>query len=290
MTDYILYAERFVCVAEPYIWDEFVKAHHRSIRPEEVDLLIPIYTREVLKNKLLEGLVTDLKASNGSNKLHIVDIGVYMGVFSIAMAAVSKQAELAASIHAYEANPVLVPAIGKNLQLHGVRASLHFNAIGRSRGKQDFVVGHGVAIGGSLVNSGTKNREDFSSYTVDVLPLSDVISDDDDLALVKIDIEGYEVLAFSSICRNKEKLNNIFIVEYAHWQGSEEVEPGVPYNEFLVHNFSIFNVGNWAWSTGVVCIEGVQSLNDCTLGNGGHNTDLLLITKGAKFIPTRYFA
>jgi len=247
VTEYILYAERFVCVAEPYIQDDFVKAHHRSIRPEEVHLFIPLYAREVLKNKLLDGLVTDLKASNSSNKLQIVDIGVYMGVFSIAMAAVSKQAELAANIHAYEANPVMIPAIEKNLQLHGVRANLRFNAIGRSRGKQDFVVGHGVAIGGSLANSGARNREDFSSYTVDVLPLFDVISDDADLALVKIDIEGYEVPAFSSVCRDKQKLNNVFIVEYAHWQGSEEVEPGVTYNQFLVDNFSILALSEIPW-------------------------------------------
>lgn len=99
-------------------------------------------------------------------------------------------------IDAYEANPLLISSIIKNLRTYDVDANLHWSAIGKHRGSQELVVNDGGAIGGSLANTDSRKHGIYFSCNVDVLPLSDILGDTLEIELVKIDIEGCEVPAF----------------------------------------------------------------------------------------------
>jgi FkbM family methyltransferase len=279
---FIFYAERFVSVADPYVLDNFVSTHHRPIKDAaEAATLVNVYREVSASNKLLSGLLKEILRINESTITSVIDIGVFMGSFTIGIALLSSQAGIQVKIDAYEANPLLISSIVKNLQIYNVEANLHWSAIGRQRGSQELVVNDGGAIGGSLSNILGRKHGDYFSCNVDVLPLSDVLKDSAELELVKIDIEGYEVQAFSSIYGSDNKLNNIFIVEYAPPQGRQQVAEGVSYDEFILAHFDVFNLGNWGWFRGAQPIHNQEELSNCDLGNGGKNTDLLFLPKRA---------
>ena len=71
-------------------------------------------------------------------------------------------------------------------------------------------------------------------------------------------------------------------MEYAPTQGSQQVVGGVSYDEFILANFDVFNLGNWGWFRGAQPIRNQEELANCNLGNGGKNTDLLFLPKRGK--------
>lgn len=285
MNEYIYFANRVVSVADPYIYDNFVKGHHRKISLDDVPSFIGAYREISIGNRLLCGLLKSIMEVNKGSAIEVVDVGVFMGTFTVGVDLCSKSVNVLTRINSYEANPLLISSIIKNFRIYNVSANLHWSAIGAKIGSQEFVVKDGGAIGGSLANINNRKVGDYFSCNVDVRPLSDILLDQEDVGIVKIDIEGYEVPAFSSVIGNKNKLNNVFIVEYAPSQANQTVAKSQSYKEFLFDNFKVFNIGNWAWFTCASEIMDVDSLVNCDLGNGGHNTDLLLIPKSLTIDP-----
>ncbi|MER2544513.1 MAG: hypothetical protein CRU78_04585 [Candidatus Accumulibacter phosphatis] len=286
MDEYIFYTDRFVSVAVPYVDDSFVSSHHRKIGAGEVGDLINTYKTVSSRNRLLSGLLNELAKVNRTKSIDVLDIGVYMGVFSIGIDLVGRSLGISTNIDAYEANPLLIAAIIKNFRLYETKGNLHWSAIGRAHGSQELIAREGGAIGGSLVNIAKSGN--FFSCNVDVLSLSEALQDKPEIGLIKIDIEGYEVPAFSSIYGNKNRLNNVFIVEYSPKQGEQAISEGVSYNDFIMSNFNVFNVGNWAWFNRSHRILDKHGLVNCVLGNGSYNTDLLFLPKGLDLDPNDF--
>ncbi len=88
--------------------------------------------------------------------------------------------------------------------------------------------------------------------------------------------------ALSSLYGSNNRLKNVFIVEFAPRQASEEVSEGVSFGEFILDLFNVYNVGSWGWFTRAQQIFSVDDLNSVELGNGGSNTDLILLPKGIR--------
>lgn len=279
MDKYIYYADRIVSVEEPYINDKFVHSHHRPALPSEVNELLSVYRDLSIKNRLLSNVLIHLHELGKGDSVRVVDIGVFMGSFSNAVSLASRFLKVPVLIDSWEANPQLISALIKNFQLYQSKVHLHLSGIGRERGVMELVVSPGGAIGASLANTASRKYGEYFACDVDVRPLCDVLDDDFTPGLVKIDIEGYEVPSFSSIVGDANRLNNIFIVEFAPRQADERVAPDQRFGDFLLDNFQIYNVGNWGWFTKATIIRSYDELIGANLGNGGANTDLVLVPK-----------
>jgi len=55
----------------------------------------------------------------------------------------------------------------------------------------ELCVSPGGAIGASFVNTSSRKYGDYYSCDVDVLPLREILRDESELELVKLDIEGF---------------------------------------------------------------------------------------------------
>jgi FkbM family methyltransferase len=285
MDNLIYYADRMVSVADPYVDDKFVQSHHRRLAPDEVEGLLLKFRKTSVDNKLLASLLLRLQEQSATEVVSVVDIGVFMGSFSNAVSLASKELAVPVSIDAWEANPQLISALIKNFRLYGSDVHLHWSGIGRERGVMELVVRPGVAIGASLAHTAERKLGDYFACSVDVTPLSDVLKDEAALGLVKIDIEGFEVPAFSSIVGDFNRLHNVFITEFEPKQAAQEVAPGKTFGDFLLEHFRLYNIGNWGWFSGAAAISSLQELVGVDLGNGGTNTDLLLVPRSFGYEP-----
>jgi FkbM family methyltransferase len=276
---YIFYADRIVSVEHPYIDDAFVLRHHKSIGEEESKKLVSIYKDLMIRNRLLAGILSYAAKHNTISHVHCVDIGVFMGSFSNAISLLSRHMDIPIQINAYEANPSLIYPLIKNFTIYDSEVLLHWNAVGAERRSMELVVAEAGAIGGSLANPNERKKGSHYSYIVDTLPLSECLPDTQDICFIKIDIEGHEVAAFSSIYNNSAMLNNIFVIEFSPCQASQEIVPGVLYSDFLFYSFQVYNIGNWGWFQQAVSVNTADELLNIDLLNSGSNTDLLLIPK-----------
>lgn len=148
MDEYIFYTDRFVSVAVPYVDDSFVSSHHRKIGAGEVGDLINTYKTVSSRNRLLSGLLNELAKVNRTKSIDVLDIGVYMGVFSIGIDLVGRSLGISTNIDAYEANPLLIAAIIKNFRLYETKGNLHWSAIGRAHGSQELIAREGGLLEG----------------------------------------------------------------------------------------------------------------------------------------------
>ncbi|MCW5724834.1 MAG: FkbM family methyltransferase [Maricaulaceae bacterium] len=231
---------------------------------------------------LLPLLLEEIARFRGDvNSIPIVDCGVFMGNFTIAAALLAEHAELELSITAYEANPALLEPIRANLALYNVSAKVHCAGIGGAYGVLNFVHKADGLIGGTLFKPDSKRGiEGYVANECEVIPLAAVLDPSMGLGIVKIDIEGNEVAAFNSIAADAGRLSNVFIIEYAPWQGKQAVG-NQTYNEFLLQHFDLFDVNNWLWVPSLQAISNAAALEQCMVANKTrtHNTDLVLVPK-----------
>src|SRR5690606_23120472 len=111
-----------------------------------------------------------------------------------------------------------------NLALYDVSAKVHGAGIGGAYGMLSFKHKADGLIGGTLFKPDSKNGLDgYVTVECEVIPLAAALNPNMGPGMVKIDIEGNEVAAFNSIAADAERLNNVFIIEYAPWQGQQAV-------------------------------------------------------------------
>jgi FkbM family methyltransferase len=202
-----------------------------------------------------------------------------MGSFSNAVSIAASHMNISISIDAYEANPSLIFPLLHNFKIYNSNVLLHWNAVGSTRSSMELVVPQGGAIGGSLLNPESRKIGNYFSCLVNTIPLSECIPTSPNISIIKMDIEGYEVPAFSSLIGDPALLDNIFIVEFSPSQASQQVAPDILYADFLFKWFQVFNIGNWAWFHNAVQVHSVEDLSTIDLANSACNTDLLLIPR-----------
>ncbi|MFN9693221.1 MAG: FkbM family methyltransferase [Synechococcaceae cyanobacterium] len=277
---YIFYADRIVSVKHPFFEDDFVAGHSKAIKEAEEDNYLSVYYEVCRNNSLLVRLIEFIASRSPGNPVNIIDVGVFMGSFSNAMSIACRHLGVKPVIHAFEVNPRLISSIIDNLRLYETEAFLHWSGVGGFTGTMEFVASPGAAIGGSLTNPDCRKYGDYFSCQVDVRSLKSILhSQESAPKLIKIDIEGFEVSAFSSIADDPEGLANIFIVEYSPNQATQEVAPNLSYSQFLLNTFFVYNIGNWGWFKKAIPIRSANELEQIELGNSGSNTDIVLIPK-----------
>jgi hypothetical protein len=67
------------------------------------------------------------------------------------------------------------------------------------------------------------------------------------------------------------------------------ISGSLTYSDFLLANYRIYNIGNWSWYSSLTPLETENDLIKADLGNGGFNTDLLLIPKAIELDVSEAF-
>lgn len=278
---------RFTTVRDPYVQDDYVqKLFTKVTLPSEARSR---YKSFLVDQPLLPLLLTALaEDAAAQEKVEVVDCGVYMGNFTIAVDIQAEAAEVTVALSAYEANPVLQTPIAANLAMYGVIARLEGKGIGGAHEMLEFAAPQDALIGGTLydIAGKTSNPERHVTLTpVPVIPLSAALSPEPAPGLVKLDIEGNEVDAFRSIARDPARLNNIFCVEYAPFQGHHSVA-GQSYNDFLLDHFAVFDINNWLWWPYAHRLATPEALSRVMQDHPSRpvNTDLLLVPKAMELL------
>lgn len=272
----------YISVLDPYNIDTFVKSEYSE------DVNIDQKYGEYLKfiniksdiSKIIKEVIAYNKKLENSIPLCIIDCGVFMGTFSVAAGLVAADAGAETRQYAYEANQALIDPIRMNFAGYGLDIAVHNNGVSGAKGTLEFAHSSTGIIGGSLIGAADRGSE-YTKQVCEVLPLSDILDDHETLSVIKLDIEGSETGAFNSISDDRRKLSNVFIVEYAPWQGAVKLDNGQTYNEFLICNFDILDLKNWMFSQAAV-IDNVTALERIVENQPSRpNSDIALIPKGA---------
>ena len=271
----------FTSVREPFIQDEFVRSIFKQVIPAEQAR--QRYAAFLADRPFLPMLLQALAAEGqGEAPVQVVDCGVFMGNFAIAAHIQAERAGVPIEISAYEANPALIEPISANFAMHGVTGQVHGNGIGGAPGVLEFVHSPAGMIGGTVFSTENKRsgREDYLTTQCQIVPLSDTLADRPAPGLVKIDIEGNEVSAFSSIVADAHRLNNVFITEYAPYQGRKAIG-STTYDAFLLRHFAVFDINNWLWFPYARPLTSPEAMARVMEAHPSRpdNTDLLFIPK-----------
>lgn len=169
----------------------------------------------------------------------ISDCGVYMGEFSIQANIICDMLQIEKYINAYEASPLLIEPIKKNLKIYDVEAKCYNYGIGETFEEKSLFIKKGRMIG-----SGSRiPPQSFEPFEIKskFIPMENTI-DPQYINVVKLDLEGNEVEAFRSICNNINKMNNIFIVEFSTYQQERSV-CHKKYIEWIFDNYNVYGLG-----------------------------------------------
>jgi hypothetical protein len=177
----------------------------------------------------------------------------------------------------------------QNFRLYDSNVSLHWSGISDLSGRADLVVSSRSTIGASLKTEHHHINGISDIFNIPILSLANALGSPQAPSLVKIDIEGLEVPAFRSIHNNPSQIQNVFIIEFAPSQCNQMISGSLTYSDFLLANYRIYNIGNWSWYSSLTPLETENDLIKADLGNGGFNTDLLLIPKAIELDVSEAF-
>lgn len=276
-------AHQFTTVSDVFSEDEFIARHFT--KPGNPKRAKDSFLNHTLKNSKMSAILKQLSTmrnglTHDRNGVPIVDCGVFMGIFSIAMSVLSEKLQIKTNLSAFEANPLLERTIRENFDLYGADVDLHMQGIGDDYTSLEFVYRKGGLIDGTVFNTAEKKQSDFETVQCDVIPLGKALPASAFPGLVKIDIEGNEPNAFRSIMNDKTLLSNVFIVEFAPWQSKVKINDQLTFGEFLLQNFNVLNMDNWMSKAPLRHLEDLAKLDELIEGQlRKHNTDLLLIPR-----------
>jgi len=139
----------------------------------------------------------------------VVDAGANLGYFA------TYAGVMGCRVHAFEPQPRLLPIINTSVLVNGLteRFNLHNNIISTDReARLKITYASGICTGCSTVtpaSPGERNTE--NSFIIDAIRIDDVVKED--VLLMKVDVEGYEVLAIESAIGVFEKyeVHNILV-------------------------------------------------------------------------------
>lgn len=132
---------------------------------------------------------------------YFFDIGANFGLYSVLLSGENGLREL----HAFEPLPRNTNQIGANIYLNGLdgRVTVHPFALSDRNGQVDLFVDPGSTGVSTLLESDARNRQDAYRETlqVEARPFDELFSLAGIRALVKMDVEGAELMAISGMRR-----------------------------------------------------------------------------------------
>ena len=270
----------FTTVRDPFASDDHVRAHFRELPYSEHDT--GFFKDSVKRYSVLRYILSELKRLNNGAPTPIIDVGVYQGRFTIASYLIAKKHQMPLSLRAVEALEKLISPIEQNFDLYGVEGvTLTCAALSELDG-QSLKIGsrRGGLIASTLVAPEEKAGADGEVAIVRSITLASLMRELQDHALVKIDIEGNEAAAFRGAFAERRILeNNLFIIEWAPWQCDQKLSGTGTFGEFVLQNFAVYPLGNWACTHAQPLATKLDDLRNCLQDGRSFNTDLLLIPK-----------
>ncbi len=155
---------------------------------------------------------------------HVLDIGANVGVYTLLMASLVGPD---GQVDAFEASPATMERLRENVERNEIsQVILHADAVGANRGITRFTLGLGS------INHIAADAHGDGVHTIEVpmICLDDFFKDSETLALMKIDIEGAELMALEGarelLARQSPpvlllKLNSL-TQRYGHDEGAVE--------------------------------------------------------------------
>lgn len=206
----------------------------------------------------------------------ILDVGGYIGRFSLESALLVKELGLSLPICCFE--PGLTGAVIKaNLAANGVDSlvSLRDEAASDTNGIAEYKYAPGVLISGRICSfpSATAHR------TVPTIRLESVLSQLGcrDGAIIKIDTEGHEPSVMRGLGDLADSLPMACIVEF--WPATlRETVSGLPYADFIEENFYAINIRSSLYPKSYSPIRDIRQFAADFRAEEG-NVDLLFVSK-----------
>jgi FkbM family methyltransferase len=169
---------------------------------------------------------------------HIVDVGANQGLYALPLSRQAREGR----VYAFEPDPKLFATLKNNVQRNSALNVILFNAAAASRPSKLFLRPGRFNRGDNRI----VHDENASSATVqvDAIPLDDAIADDN-IDLLKIDVQGYE----AEVLQGAEKLlraNQRLLIFFEFWPHGLRLAGSGPEELFDLlqrAGFSLFRLG-----------------------------------------------
>lgn len=125
----------------------------------------------------------------------VVDVGANFGLVSVVLA---RRVGGSGTVHAFEPNSFVVGFLQRTLEANGFnQVRLHAKAVGAAPARMTLTVPRGVTGGGSLTTGVADRTHGFDEYEVEVTSIDEMFSGGGPIALMKVDVEGFESEVFA---------------------------------------------------------------------------------------------
>jgi FkbM family methyltransferase len=148
-----------------------------------------------------------------------IDIGANMGYYTVKVGGI---VGATGKVYAFEANPEMFDFVQENININGYYpfATGYNLAVGEEPGELILSYDRAHPGGGTMHLAHETPRQDWVGRPVPVAPIDDVLPADAVVDLIKIDIEGFEPLAFrgmKQLLARSPDCSIVTEVSYHHW-------------------------------------------------------------------------
>jgi len=177
---------------------------------------IMFMTADVAEPQSIDALIDRI----GDKRCFMIDIGANCGSYSVVLGA---DMTAGSKIIAVEPNPNMANRLKTNIALNDMEDLIHVEqvALGDKTGEATLHLDYQNLGQSSLVDS---NPRETQGITVPVVPLTDLLSgmNDEDLFVIKIDVEGFEDRVLLPFFESTPRLPDFLLMETNHaedWGG-----------------------------------------------------------------------
>jgi len=179
--------------------------------------------KSILTDKSWEKPILDILISHYKQGTNFLDIGSNYGTHSIGIANEIKKTNGLGKVHSFELQPEIYKLFQENIELNELKQIItpHFFGLGDKNETRDFVLPsdydtHPNPGMLSLLNTETNNNTE--KVSVSIKRLDDLHLDN--ISLIKIDVEGYELEALHGGIDTIERNRPVILIEI--WEKNKE--------------------------------------------------------------------
>jgi FkbM family methyltransferase len=211
--------------------------------------------------------------------VNVLDVGAYIGSYSISLATAARRDGLKVKFHTFEPGATLdLARINVDFNDLADWITVHACAISDVDGYTFYHANPGHSIGGQIFHPGKLSMHRIvKTRTIDTLNTELNLSAP---ALIKLDTQGHEPAIMSKAASIIERKSAVWQIEYIAWAARRRVE-GEQFSEFLLRRFDCFDLLLHSSPKRLNADEMDQLISRMEAEK--KFTDLLLVPKGAEF-------
>lgn len=195
-------------------------------------------TSASLKDPAWETLGPIVEALEG--QLHILDVGGYIGTFTIPLALAAERHGYRLSFDIFEPGPTR-HVLARNIEINGLadRVRLHDAAMSNTVGQITYRWRGNGAIGGQVfAKSDTTDSCRVAAVTID-----HIAKNMDGPLLIKLDTQGHEAMIMGSARETIAAKKAIWHIEFIWWQVRDKFDGERPFYRYIFDEFLVFDGG-----------------------------------------------